>query len=79
MSTKQQRIATFVGLFIALGLPFLLDLAFGKHPEDMAIPSRMLLTIAEKWALALVLLSIVFFWEHQSPGSINDGTCPPVC
>jgi len=71
MSTKQQRMATFVGLFIALGLPFLLVLAFGKLPEDMAIPSRALLTIAEEWILALILLSIVFFWEHQSPGSIG--------
>ena len=71
MNTKRQRIATFVGLFVALGMPFVLDLLLRKRPGDMAIPSRVILSIAEEWILVLILLGIVFFWERQSPESIG--------
>ena len=71
MNVKRQPVVTFVGLFAALGLPFVLDLLFGKRPEDLAIPSRVVFTIAEEWALVFVLLCIVLFWERQSLISIG--------
>ncbi|MER3513044.1 MAG: CPBP family intramembrane metalloprotease [Chloroflexota bacterium] len=71
MSARQQRAATFVGLFIALGLPFLIDLLLGKRPTDLAVPSRVVVFIIEKWIVALALVSLVLFWECQSLGSIG--------
>lgn len=68
---QKQRIATYAGLFVALGLPFISDMLLGKRPGDMAISSRVILTIAQEWILALILLGIVFFWEHQSSASIG--------
>ncbi|GIW33948.1 CPBP family intramembrane glutamic endopeptidase [Meiothermus sp.] len=68
---KKQKIATFVGLFVALGLPFVLDLLLGIRPEDMAIPSRVILFVTEEWTLAFVLLGIVLLWERQSLASIG--------
>lgn len=70
MSKKQQG-AAFVGLFIALGMPFVLDLLLGKRPGDLAIPSRAILFVAEEWVLALVLLGVVLFWEKQPLASIG--------
>ncbi len=72
--SKRQRIATFVGLFVALGFPFVLDLLFGRRPEDLAIPSRAILFVAEEWILALVLLGIVLLWEKQPLTSIGIKT-----
>jgi membrane protease YdiL (CAAX protease family) len=72
MNTKNQtRIAMWVGLFVALVLPFLLDLILGRKPEDMAIPSRVVITIVEEWAVAILLLAIVIFWERQSLASLG--------
>ena len=71
MNTQRQPIATFVGLFVALGGPFILTLVFGRRPADMSIPDKVIFSLAEKWALALILLGIVFFWERQSFGSIG--------
>lgn len=68
---KKQQIAAFVGLFIALGMPFVLDLLLGKRPGDLAIPSRAILFVAEEWVLALVLLGVVLFWEKQPLASIG--------
>lgn len=70
---RRQQIVTFVGLFVALGLPFILDLLIGRSPEDLAIPSRVVIAIVEEWMVALALLSIVLFWERQSLGSIGIG------
>lgn len=70
---RGQQIVTFVGLFVALGLPFILDLLIGRSPEDLAIPSRVVIAIVEEWMVALALLSIVLFWERQSLGSIGIG------
>lgn len=68
---RKQKIVTFAGLFVALGLPFVLDLLLGRRPEDLTIPSRTLLFIAEEWILALTLLGIVLLWERQSLASIG--------
>lgn len=68
---QKERVTTFVGLFIALGLPFVLDLWLGKRPEDLAIPSRAGLFAAEEWVLALGLLGLVLFWEERTLGSIG--------
>lgn len=68
---KKQQIAALVGLFIALGMPFVLDLLLGKRPEDLAIPSCAILFVVEEWVLALVLLGVVLFWEKQSLASIG--------
>lgn len=72
--SKKQQIATFVGLFVALGLPFVingLELLLGARREDSLTPSRAGLLIVEEWAVALVLLAIVFLWEKQSLASIG--------
>jgi membrane protease YdiL (CAAX protease family) len=68
---KSQRIATFVGLFVTLGLPFVLNLLFGRRPEDLTTPSRAILFVAQEWVLALVLLGIVLLWEKQPLTSIG--------
>lgn len=71
MKTQPKKIATFVGLFIALGAPFLLDWLLGKRPEDLAVPWRVVLSIAEEWILAVVVILIVLFWERQPLSSIG--------
>ncbi len=73
MSVKQQKTVTFVGLFIALGLPFVLDLFLGKSPDDLADPSRVVIVIIEEWFIALILLALIFFWERKSFASIGLG------
>ncbi len=73
MSRKRQT-ATFAGLFVALGLPFIiymLNLLFGVRHGDLLTSSRAGLLIAEEWAAALILLAIVFLWEKQSWASIG--------
>ena len=70
--SKKQLIPTFAGLFVALGLPFVINglaLLFGVRREDLLKPSGLL--IVEEWAVALILLAIVFLWEKQSLASIG--------
>ncbi len=72
--SKKRQIATFVGLFVALGLPFVIsapNLLSGARREDLLMPSQVGLLIAQEWAVVLVLLAIVFFWEKQSWTSIG--------
>ena len=69
--TKSQKNSTFIGLFIALGLPFILDLLIGKRPDDLAIPGRAALSAAEEWFVALILLGLVLLWEKQPLTSIG--------
>ena len=71
MNARQQRLPTYVGLFIALGLPFILDLLIGKKPGDLAIPSRVVIAIIEAWVVTVILFALIFFWERQSLGSIG--------
>ncbi len=71
MATETRRTATFVGLFVALGLPFILDLLIGKSPADLAVPSRVSIAIVEEWALAIALLAVILFWERRSLRSIG--------
>jgi hypothetical protein len=71
---KKQQIATFVGLFVALGMPFVisgLGLLFNTRREDLLTPSRAILLIVEEWAVAIVLLALVFLWEKQPLASIG--------
>ncbi|WP_299029408.1 type II CAAX endopeptidase family protein [uncultured Thermanaerothrix sp.] len=73
MRTKQ-RMATFVGLFVALGLPFVINalgLLFGAQREGALTPSRARLLIIEEWAVTLILLAILLFWEKQPLTSIG--------
>ena len=71
MKIQQKKTATFLGLFIALGAPFLLDWLLGKRPADLAIPWRVILSIAEEWILAIIIICIVLFWERQPLSSIG--------
>ena len=71
MNARRQKLPTYVGLFIALGLPFILDLLIGKKPEDLAIPSRVVIAIIEAWVVTVILLALILFWERQSLGSIG--------
>lgn len=68
---KRERITTFAGLFIALGLPFILDLLLRRRPEDLAIPSRAGLFAVEEWILAFSLLGLVLFGEKKPLSSIG--------
>lgn len=70
-SPEMRRQATAVGLFVALGLPFLVDIATGRSAEDLSQPSRIVLMISLEWFIALVLVAIVLFWERQPLGSIG--------
>jgi len=71
MRVRQPSLATLVGLFVALGLPFVLSLAFGGRSEGLWNPSRVIITIVKEWAVTLILLGIVFFWERRAPASIG--------
>ncbi len=71
MSTRPKRTATFIGLLVALVFPFLLDALLGKRMEDLANPSRVVLSIVEEWALAILLICIILFWERQPLSSIG--------
>lgn len=62
---KRPPIATLVGLFVALGLPFVLTLLFDEGPGGLSDPSF----VAREWLITLILLGIVFFWERQSLAS----------
>jgi membrane protease YdiL (CAAX protease family) len=68
MASPRQRLATYAGLFVALGSPFVLQLLLTR-PED--VTSRLIHTIAQQWAIVAVLLFIVFRWERQSLASIG--------
>ncbi len=71
MSTRPKRTATFIGLLVALVFPFLLDALLGKRMEDLANPSQVVLSIVEEWALAILLICIILFWERQPLSSIG--------
>ena len=68
---KRPPLATLVGLLVALGLPFVLTLLFGRRSEGLWDPSRAVLTVAEQWATTLILLGVIFFWERQTLASIG--------
>lgn len=69
--SNRQRIATFVGLTLALGLPVILDLLFGKRAGAQPNPSSIIFAIAEDWILVLGLLGLVLLWERQPLSSIG--------
>ncbi len=71
MHIKRPSLPTLVGLFVALGLPFVLTLLFGGRSEGLWDSSRVILTIAEEWAVTLILLGIVFLWERRTLVSIG--------
>lgn len=71
MHVKRPSPATLVGLFVALGLPYVLTLLLGGRSEGLWNPSRVILTIAKEWGVTLILLGIVFFWEHRTLASIG--------
>lgn len=64
---KRPSLATLVGLFVALGLPFVLNLLFGGLWDS----SRFILPIVQEWAVTLILLGIVFFWERRTMASVG--------
>jgi len=74
MRVKRPSLATLVGLFVALGSPFVLTLLFGGRSKGLWNPSRVIsiiIAIAEDWAVTLILLGIVFFWERRILASIG--------
>ncbi len=71
MHVKRPSPATLVGLFVALGLPYVLTLLLGGRSEGLWNPSRVTFTIAKEWGVTLILLGIVFFWEHRTLASIG--------
>jgi len=64
---KRPSAATLVGLFVALGLPYFLTLLFGDGSAGLSALSP----VASEWVITLILLGIVFFWEHQSLASLG--------
>lgn len=71
MRSKRPAIATVVGLFVALGLPFVLTRLFGGRSEELWSSSRAIITIVQEWAVTLILLAIVLYWERRSLASIG--------
>ncbi len=65
--------ATLVGLFVALGLPFIFTLILGWDSISVFDPSIpvILVSLTEDWVVVFLLLGIVFFWERQSLASIG--------
>lgn len=70
-TVKARQRATFFGLFVALILPFLLDLAIGKRTSDLASQTRVIVAIAEEWGLVALLLGVILFWERQALATIG--------
>jgi membrane protease YdiL (CAAX protease family) len=68
---KARQRATFFGLFVALILPFLLDLAIGKRTSDLASQTRVIVAIAEEWGLVALLLGVILLWERQALATIG--------
>lgn len=68
---KRPAVATLVGLFVALGLPFVLTRLLSGRSEGLWSSSRAIVTIVQEWAVALILLGIVFFWERRTLASIG--------
>ena len=69
MKAKQR--ATPFGLFVALVLPFLLDLVAGKRPSDLSSQARVIVAIVEEWALVGLLLGVILLWERQGLATIG--------
>ncbi|HXF86240.1 MAG TPA: type II CAAX endopeptidase family protein [Anaerolineales bacterium] len=68
---KKQHLLTFTGLFIALGLPFVLDLLLSKRLENVAFSSQAIFSILKDWILVFVLAGIIIFGERQPLASIG--------
>lgn len=71
MKNCKCNFAICAGLFVALGLPFILDLFISSGPAQLADVSQAILFIAKEWGVALLLLAVVLLWERQSLTSIG--------
>lgn len=71
MTNARRYLPTILGLFIALGLPVILSLYWGSVRDQLADPSRVVLVLAREWGIALLLLAVILFWEHQPLSSIG--------
>ena len=71
MHVKRPADVTLVGLFVALVLPFVLTRLFGGQSKELWSSSHAIVTIVQEWAVALILLGIVFFWERRTLASIG--------
>ena len=67
----RSRVASIVGLTIALGAPFVLPLLPGANHQNIGNAGQDAVIVAFEWAVALALLAIVLFWERLPLGSIG--------
>lgn len=71
MTNFRRHLPTIIGLFVALGLPFILMLYLGSVRVPVADTSRVILSLARAWGSTIALLILVLFWERQSLSSIG--------
>ncbi len=68
---KAQHIATAVGLFVALVVPFLVDVVIKRSADDLSKPDRIVLILILDWTITLALLAIMLCWEREPLRSIG--------
>lgn len=67
----RHHVPVIVGLFVALGLPFVFSVYLGSVRDQLADPSRVVQAIGREWGIALLLLAVILFWERRPLSSIG--------
>ena len=65
------RVASIVGLIVALGSAFLLPLLPGQAHQNIGNASQDLVVLVFEWLVAAAILCIVIFWERLPLNSIG--------
>jgi len=70
-TVSRRYLPTIIGLFIALGLPFIFSLYLSSVREQSATPSKVIQAMVREWGITILLLLIILLWERQSLSSIG--------
>ncbi|HEX3466371.1 MAG TPA: CPBP family intramembrane glutamic endopeptidase [Candidatus Elarobacter sp.] len=71
VAQPRSRIASVVGLAVALGVPFVLPLLPGQAHQRVSDVRQDTVIVVFEWILALAVLAIVVFWERLPLRSIG--------
>ncbi|GAC1392675.1 MAG: type II CAAX endopeptidase family protein [Vulcanimicrobiaceae bacterium] len=71
MTQPRSRIASVVGLIIALGSAFLIPFLPGQAHQNIADARQDTGVVVFEWIVAIVILAIVIFWERLPLRSIG--------
>lgn len=73
-AAPRSRVATVVGLLVALGAPFVLPLLPGQAHQRVTDVRQDTTIVVFEWVVAIAVLAIVVFWERLPLGSIGFRT-----